>query len=74
MHVGQSKSTSSPQPSPILQQFWRPHRFAIKAAAAPGNIQQEHRPRLATFASAQALAICSLPHTKQNRKCLRIRH
>ena len=60
--------------SPILRQFPNRPRLSIKAAAAPLNIRQQVRRPPATFGLAQALAICPLPHTKQNRKCLRNAH
>jgi hypothetical protein len=41
----------------------------IKAASAASNIHQVDGPASATFALAQPLIICSVPHTKQNRKC-----
>jgi hypothetical protein len=47
---------------------------AIKAASIVGNIHQEEEPSSATFALAQALIICSLPHTQQNHKCLQNIH
>jgi hypothetical protein len=56
--------------SPILRQFPNQPCLPIKAAAAPQDIRREVRRLPATFVSAQALAICPLPHTKQNRKCL----
>jgi hypothetical protein len=43
---------------------------AIKAASTTGNIHQFDGLSSATFALAQALIICSLPHRQQNRKCL----
>jgi hypothetical protein len=42
---------------------------AIKAASAAGNIHQTDGLPSATFGLAQALIICPLPLTKQNRKC-----
>jgi hypothetical protein len=47
---------------------------AIKAAAIARNIRHQRGATSATFALAQALAICSLPHRQQNRKCLQIIH
>jgi hypothetical protein len=46
----------------------------IKAASIAGNIHQVGGPSLATFALAQGLIICPLPHTQQNQKCLRNTH
>jgi hypothetical protein len=42
----------------------------IKAASIVGNIYQAGGPSFATFALAQALIICPLPHRQQNQKCL----
>jgi hypothetical protein len=42
---------------------------AIKAASIVGNIQQEDGLLTATFMLAQALIICPLPHTQQNKEC-----
>jgi hypothetical protein len=61
-------------PSPILRQFWSLPGFPIKAAPASPAIRQGDRLELATHALAQALAICPLPHTKQNHNCLRNAH
>jgi hypothetical protein len=70
MRVGGQNALCATGPSLILQQFRTARRLPIKGAAALGNYPQEDRLLLATFVLAQALVICSLPHTKQNRKCL----
>jgi hypothetical protein len=46
--------------------------WPIKASALAGNNRQQAELGSATFALAQALIICSLPHRRQNRKCLQI--
>jgi hypothetical protein len=58
------------QQSPIIRQFPNQSRLPIKAAADRQNIFREVRQVPATLVAAQALAICPLPHTKQNQKCL----
>jgi hypothetical protein len=59
---------------PILRQFPPGAHRPIKALAGFRGIPQMRRPASATFSSAQALATCSLPHRKQNRKCLENDH
>ena len=74
MRSGRPKGTFRPAWSPILQQFCRAASGPIKAAAAGSGIRCQVRARPATFLPAQALVICSLPHTKQNKMCLQNTH
>jgi hypothetical protein len=52
-----------------LAAVWSSPAATIKAASAAGNIHQADGLSSATFASAQALIICPLPHRQQNNKC-----
>jgi hypothetical protein len=74
MPVGGPKTTPGAGQSPILRQFRALPGLPIKAAAPPRNNRHGERPSLATFAPAQALVMCPLPHTKQNQKCLQNIH
>ena len=58
---------------PIRRQGRRCPKLRIKPASVLGSPHTCGRSERATFASAQALIIPKLPHSKQNEICLRIK-